>query len=127
MHPLWVAFAVALVGALALTPVARALALRLRILDQPDGRRKLQKRAVPLFGGVAVYLAVVLGLTVTNLIAGDQYPPLRELSHMLIAATGFVCLFGCLDDTWDLSPRFKLLLQICSVLPIVLGGYTIER
>ncbi len=127
MHPLWVAFGVALVGALALTPLARALALRLRILDQPDGRRKLQQRAVPLFGGVAVYLALVLGLVVINLAVGDRYPDLRELSRVLIAATGFVCLFGCLDDTWDLSPRFKLLLQVCSVLPIVLGGYSIQR
>jgi UDP-GlcNAc:undecaprenyl-phosphate GlcNAc-1-phosphate transferase len=127
MHPWGLAFGVALAAALALTPVARALALRLSILDAPDGRRKLQQRAVPLFGGVAVYFALVLGLIVINLAVGNQYPELAELSRVLIAATGFVCLFGCLDDTWDLSPRFKLLLQICSVLPIVLGGYSIQR
>lgn len=127
MLPLWIAFGVALASAIALTPLARALALRLEIVDQPDGRRKLQKRPVPLFGGVAVYLSLVLGLLAANFLAGEAYPQLFELSRVLIAATGFVCLFGCIDDTWDLSPRFKLLLQVCSVLPIVLEGYSIER
>jgi UDP-GlcNAc:undecaprenyl-phosphate GlcNAc-1-phosphate transferase len=127
MFALWMAFGVALVGAIVLTPLSRAFARRLEIVDQPDGRRKLQKRPVPLFGGVAVYLALVLGLSVANFLAGEQYPGLAELSQVLFAATGFVCLFGCIDDTWDLSPRFKLLLQVCSVLPIVLEGYAIQK
>src|SRR5688572_15865307 len=124
MLPLWIAFGAALVGAVAMTPMARALALRLGVVDQPDGRRKFQKRPVPLLGGVAVFLALVLGITAASLAASETDP---QLSRALIAAAGFVCLFGCLDDTWDLSPRFKLLLQTCSVLPIVLEGYSIEQ
>jgi UDP-GlcNAc:undecaprenyl-phosphate GlcNAc-1-phosphate transferase len=127
MLTLWMAFGMALASAIVLTPLARSFALWLGIVDRPDGGRKLQKRAVPLFGGVAVYLALVLGVLVATFFADEQQPELLELSRVLIAATGFVCLFGCVDDTWDLSPRFKLLLQTCSVLPIVLEGYSIER
>ena len=127
MQSMWMVFAAALAGALVLTPLARALARRLRIVDQPDGKRKLQKRPVPLFGGVAVYLSLLFGITAVQFVAPDMGGALDELSNVLIAAAGFVCLFGCIDDTWDLSARFKLLLQACSVLPIVLGGYSIDR
>ncbi len=45
----------------------------------------------------------------------------------MILACGLVCLVGCVDDSRDLNARFKLLLQILSVMPVVLAGYYFDR
>ncbi len=79
-----------------------------------------------MWGGIAVYLALVLGLFVARwLLPGME--TLGELSTAVMLASGFVCLLGCVDDSWDLNGRFKLLLQIISVLPIVASGYYVDR
>ncbi len=127
MGALWITFALTLVASLALTPLARFAALRLNAVDAPDGLRKLHARCVPLWGGVAVYVALLIGLTLIQWTGIADAAGLGELSTILIFATGFVCLLGCVDDSWDLNPKFKLLLQIVSVLPIVAAGYYIDR
>ncbi|MBX7164725.1 MAG: undecaprenyl/decaprenyl-phosphate alpha-N-acetylglucosaminyl 1-phosphate transferase [Pirellulales bacterium] len=123
----WTRFLVAFLCALVLTPVARALAQRLGAIDQPDGKRKIHERPVPLFGGVAVYLSLVVGLWVTTggiFAAGDE---LTRLSSVIVVVAGMVCLIGCIDDLWDLPARFKLLLQIAASSIVVLAGYWVDR
>jgi UDP-GlcNAc:undecaprenyl-phosphate/decaprenyl-phosphate GlcNAc-1-phosphate transferase len=114
------------VASLTLTPVARRLAWRLKVLDNPDGKRKLHKTPVPLLGGVAVYLSLLVALTTACLIAQSD-SRLVDLVLVLAPAAGFVCLMGCVDDRWDLHPRLKLLLQISATLPIALAGFTVNR
>ena len=58
---MWIGFVATMAASLALTPVARHLAVRWGAVDAPDGKRKLQKKPVPLWGGVAVYLSMLLG------------------------------------------------------------------
>ena len=60
-----VAFVVAAVLSHLLTPLLRRAALRLHILDWPDGRLKTHAAPVPYLGGVAIYLAFLLTLLVT--------------------------------------------------------------
>jgi UDP-GlcNAc:undecaprenyl-phosphate GlcNAc-1-phosphate transferase len=125
---MWIPFIIAFAYSLALTPIARFVALRLGIVDRPDGRRKLQKSAVPLWGGVAVYVTLLAGMwAAAQGAAPETARQLRDLCLVLVPAAGFVCLLGCIDDSWDLNPRFKLLLQIVATLPIVLSGYTVDR
>jgi len=118
---------VTLAAALCLTAAVRALAKRWDIVDQPDGRRKLHGRPVPLWGGVAVYGATVVGLLTIRLGPGGASTELIELSNAWMIAAGFVCFVGSIDDRFDLPSRLKLALQIISVLPLVLGGYYIDR
>ncbi len=127
MQPYWIGFGVAACAALALTPAARLLALLFGALDRPDGRRKLQRSPVPLWGGAAVYGALVLGLIAARQFSFDRGDELRQLSDALIAAAGFVCIMGAIDDSWDLNPRFKLLVQCVGTLPVVCTGYYVER
>lgn len=127
MNPMWLSFLPALAASLLLTPFARILAMRIGAVDRPDGKRKLHKEPVPLLGGVAVYLAVVVGLLAAQQTTFAASVPLARLSNVLILAAGFVCLLGCIDDRWDLNARFKLLLQVVSVLPIVLAGCAVDR
>jgi len=120
-------FTAAFLAALALTPLARHIALKFDAVDRPDGVRKLQQQPVPLWGGVAVYVAFALGLFLAARIQPVKDAELWHLSHVLIAAAGFVCVMGCIDDSWDLKPRVKLCLQVCATLPIVAAGYYVER
>ncbi|HEY4311177.1 MAG TPA: MraY family glycosyltransferase [Pirellulales bacterium] len=120
------ALAAAVVASLVLSPAARALARRWGVLDNPDGARKHHGRPVPLWGGVAVYLALVVGLLVVRF-AGTGSSEFDQLSTTVILACGLVCLVGCVDDSRDLNARFKLLLQILSVIPVVLAGYYFDR
>ena len=117
---------VAFVASLILTRVVRAVARRCDIVDRPDGKRKLHSRPVPLWGGVAVYAATVLGLLAFRLSAAgaEQF---TNLSNAWIIAAGFVCFVGSIDDRYNLPSRIKLALQIVSVLPIILLDYAVNR
>lgn len=127
MSTLVVTFVVALVASAGLTRVVRSVARRWGIVDRPDGKRKLHAGPVPSWGGVAVYAAFVLGLLVANYGSAGAGGAQIELSTTLILTAGIVCLFGGIDDCWDLNSRLKLLLQVCAVLPIVALGYYIDR
>ncbi len=103
------AFAGALVLAIGVTPVARWLAPRIGVMDQPEAR-KIHLRPVPRMGGVAIYLAVI----VAALILGE-YRNFAQFGSILVGATG-VSFLGLLDDRWGLRPLVKLLGQVLAAL-----------
>jgi UDP-GlcNAc:undecaprenyl-phosphate/decaprenyl-phosphate GlcNAc-1-phosphate transferase len=116
----------AFVASLVLTRAVRAVARCYDIVDRPDGKRKLHGRPVPLWGGVAVYIATVIGLLAVRFSdAGTS--TFTSLSNAWIIAAGFVCFVGSIDDRYNLPSRIKLALQVVSVLPIVILGYYVNR
>jgi UDP-GlcNAc:undecaprenyl-phosphate/decaprenyl-phosphate GlcNAc-1-phosphate transferase len=116
----------AFVASLLLTVAVRAFARRHDIVDRPDGKRKLHGRPVPLWGGVAVYAATVIGLLAVRF-GADGTKEFIQLSNAWIIAAGIVCFVGSIDDRYNLPSRIKLVLQIVSVLPIVMLGYYVDR
>jgi UDP-GlcNAc:undecaprenyl-phosphate GlcNAc-1-phosphate transferase len=120
-------FSVTFTASLALTVIIRAAALRWGIIDRPDGQRKLHNGVKPLGGGVALYLSLILGLLAANYLCYKSWQNLWSLSLVVVSAGGFVCFFGLIDDICRLNARFKLLMQICAVLPIALAGYSIDK
>ncbi len=122
----WViTFGVSLVASALLTPAVRWLALSWGVVDRPDGLRKRHPREVPLWGGIAVYLATACGLSVARLGGLARGYEFEELYAVLIAMAGFVCFIGLIDDDVRLKPRVKLLLQTCAVVPLVLAGFRV--
>jgi UDP-GlcNAc:undecaprenyl-phosphate GlcNAc-1-phosphate transferase len=115
------------VASVLLTLVVRVAARRWGIVDRPDGERKLHEGPVPLWGGVAVYLAVVLGLVTATWVGTDASAEQVDLVRTLILTAGTVCVFGAIDDRWVLRSRHKLLLQIVAVIPVVAMGYSVDR
>ena len=113
----WLAPAVALVMVCALTPVVRRLLVARQWLDYPDDRRQ-HDRPTPRGGGLAVLagLAVALGI-LTRFDAG-----LWLLVGLVLALGGL----GWLDDRYELSVRWRFLVQlaIAIVMVIVAGGIT---
>ncbi|MBN2579501.1 MAG: undecaprenyl/decaprenyl-phosphate alpha-N-acetylglucosaminyl 1-phosphate transferase [Pirellulales bacterium] len=120
-----ISLGIAVCTALLLTPVVGRVAQRWQVVDRPDGRRKLHHNTVPLWGGVGVYLGLVLGLLAAGShCLGEAY---ADLAWAVALAAGIACVFGCIDDAFCLRARYKLALQTLSVLPIVLVGYYVDR
>src|SRR5260370_1165214 len=57
MFTLITIFGVSFLFCFFLTPLARGLATRYRLVDRPDGERKLQARPTPTAGGLVVLLS----------------------------------------------------------------------
>lgn len=102
------------VAAYAFTPLCRWLALRLNILDRP-GWRKVHDRATPLLGGVAVYCAFLLSLTLNGVFLPGM--------GTLVAAGTLIFMVGLWDDVRSLSPVFRLGVQLAAALYVVFIGH----
>ena len=91
----------ALLFAIGATPLARRLAPRLGVMDQPSAR-KIHTRAMPRLGGAAIYLAFILALL---LFENRHY--ISQLASILLGAT-LVSFCGIWDDRWGMRPLLKL-------------------
>ena len=96
-----IAFAVAFLSTLVLTLPVRRLALRLGLVDQP-GPRKVHFKPMPLLGGLAIYLGVVLGVLLV------RPGPTAQIVGILAGAT-LLAIVGILDDGGLLHHQIKLM------------------
>lgn len=120
-----VAAAATFAASLVLTPLARRMAWRCGAVCRPDGKRKLQARPTALFGGGAVYLALLFGLVGAWMLASDAVQD--KLPAALGLSAGLLCLLGVYDDLYDMRARWKLLGQILATLPVVaVGSYATD-
>jgi UDP-GlcNAc:undecaprenyl-phosphate GlcNAc-1-phosphate transferase len=115
----------------ALTVAIRALAPRLGLTDQPDGHRKLHGTAIPLGGGLAIFLASLLALAVIYFLAPEPWrSSLHNRERWLwgtLAASAAIVVLGLLDDRFCLRGRHKLTGQVVISLCLALAGLTIHR
>ncbi len=109
----------AMVIAMLATPVARAVAFRIGMVDHP-APRKLHTRPIPLLGGLALYLAVLIALLVLE----DRYN-LPQLAGILIGATA-ISFLGIWDDRWGLRPLIKLAGQIAVAGVVMATGVMVS-
>ncbi len=117
---------IAIAASLAMTPLAKALALRFDAVSHPDGNRKLHVRPTPLWGGSAVFFAVIAAVTASYRVVPGTLSTMILLLAVGLSA-GMLCLLGCYDDRHEMRARHKLLGQIVSTLPVVIVGCYIER
>ena len=96
-----IAFAVGLIASMGLTVPVRQLALRVGMVDHP-GPRKMHVQPMPLLGGLAIYLGVLIALVVSL-----DGPALRQVIGIYAGAT-LVAVVGILDDRGLLHHQIKL-------------------
>jgi len=99
------AFLIALFASLTLTVPVRALALRVGMVDLP-GPRKVHLSPIPLLGGLAMYVAVVLAVLFTF-----SGPARSQIVGILTGAT-VVAVVGILDDRGWLHHQVKLFIAM---------------
>ena len=107
------AFAIPLVAALILTPLAGRLAARLGILDRPAAH-KFHRRATPYLGGAVVAGALLLVAAMT---VGTSGQLLTILACGLALAT-----VGLIDDWRTVSPWVKLLVEASAAIALWIVG-----
>src|SRR5216684_1837105 len=101
MNTSLIAFAVGLIASMGLTVPVRELALRTGMVDHP-GPRKVHVQPMPLLGGLAIYLGVLIALLVS--MGGLA---LTQVLGIFSAAT-LVAVVGILDDRGLLHHQIKL-------------------
>jgi len=108
-----------LVVALAATPIFRWIAVRKRIVDQPDQAVKIHREPIPYLGGCAIWLAWMVPMAVYGLVAeGVEW---RAMGALLAGGTvAFVT--GLVDDLKEIDPRTKLIGQAAAAAILLLGG-----
>ena len=121
-----------------LTPIVRASAPALGLIDLP-GERKVHVQPTPRGGGIAIFLGVLIPTIVLGVvcvagpagrfaIVDEILQELRGASHLAVQlaaiAAGAVVLFltGLADDRWNLSWKFRLGLQLSVAVGVVFAG-----
>jgi len=93
----------------ALRPVARGVGL----IDRPGGR-KMHVGDVPVIGGLAMFLGLLLG-GIANAGAVQGYT-------FFLGAVTVLVVVGALDDRYDLPASVRFLAQICAAMLMVSGA-----
>ncbi|MCX6369907.1 MAG: MraY family glycosyltransferase [Solirubrobacterales bacterium] len=111
------AFVVAFVVAVALTPLTARLGRRVGAVDQPR-ERGLSEHPTPLLGGLAILAAVL----VSSFIFLDPGAADDEKIRGILAGAIIITLVGALDDRFDLPAPVKFIGQIiAATIPVVAG------
>ena len=116
------AFVVAFVVAVALTPLTARLGRRVGAVDQPR-ERGLSEHPTPLLGGLAILAAVF----VASLIFLDSGVGEDEKTRGILAGAIIVTLVGALDDRFDLPAAVKFIGQIIAATIPVLAGVEVAN
>ena len=90
---------ISLLLCLLLTPIAR----KIDLLDHPS-ERKVHRSPVPLVGGAAIFLTMVLVITLATSYGMETLP--------LIIACGMMLVTGMIDDLRELSAFIRFVVQI---------------
>jgi UDP-GlcNAc:undecaprenyl-phosphate GlcNAc-1-phosphate transferase len=107
--PALTGFVIALLAISALRP----LAIKVDLVDRPGGR-KMHEGVVPVIGG----LAMLLGL----LVAFGVVPVAHQPSTAFTAACALLIVVGLADDRFDISPWFRLPVHAAAAGLLIFGA-----
>lgn len=112
-----IAFSLGCLGTLALTPLVKKIAAWAGAIDRPDAR-KVHKVPTPLWGGLGVFVSLVIAVLVTLKVFPSESslmtPKLWDnLAGMMIGSL-MIVLTGMWDDRYNMPAKVKLLCQIAT-------------
>ncbi len=100
-------FIVSIIISLSMTPpVAKRLAVKIGAVDVPKDERRVHKKPMPLMGGVAIYVSIII----TSIIF---LPMDRTLISIILGGT-IILISGIIDDVKGLSLGQSLYSNRCS-------------
>lgn len=96
-----------------LTPLVKRLAYRIGATDLPN-KRKIHAELMPRLGGLAIFISFIVGVIIFNPDSRFEWP--------IIIGAILVTGIGIIDDKYQLSARYKFIVQTIAALIVVLGG-----
>ncbi|HZH92595.1 MAG TPA: MraY family glycosyltransferase, partial [Tissierellaceae bacterium] len=118
METVWIPFVVAAVIAFAATPFVIKTAPKVGAMDIPKDDRRVHKDPMPLIGGVAMYLAIAVGMFVF-------LPKTRDFISIFVGAT-IILISGIKDDIGGTTPKEKLFYQLLAAGIVIWGGVQVD-
>lgn len=88
------------------------------IVDNPDAR-KLQKRPIPVMGGVAVFIGVVAGVLCGMALQSVLGHNVNGSVMAVICAMMVMLYVGSMDDIVGLTPRCRLIIEVLTILGLI--------
>ena len=131
MDVYFVAFVSALIGTLSATEFIRVLAIRLRAVDQPGGRR-VHRRPTARLGGLGIYWGLCAALGLATYGQAHWAAPLHSFDPGLLGMLGMLIGGGCLlivgllDDVHGMAAITKLGCQAAAALMLYAFGWRVE-
>lgn len=111
------AFLIAVVVALAITPGVIFLAAKTGAMDAPDAR-KVHKKPIPRIGGLGIYAAFMVSMLTVMAFTDLSADVFHELAGLMVSGTMIVVL-GLIDDYTNLPAKVKLAGQIAAACVLV--------
>ena len=94
---------------LIMTPIAIKIAPKIGALDIPKDDRRMHSKAMPRFGGIAIYLGTIIPMLI--------FMPIDTKLLGVIAGGTLIFLVGVYDDLRGMPAKVKLLGQIaCAII-----------
>lgn len=110
-----IVFIVAMLTSMVVYPLALKFARNHDIVDNPNAR-KLQRRPVPVFGGIVVYLGILAGMLLLWALM-----PNKILPYSIVGMTIMMSI-GAWDDLKDISAFLRLAIEILVVTGFILSS-----
>ncbi|MBU3127366.1 undecaprenyl/decaprenyl-phosphate alpha-N-acetylglucosaminyl 1-phosphate transferase [Clostridium tagluense] len=102
-----------------ITPLVKRFAILVNAIDIPKDERRVHKKPVPIMGGLAIYISFVIGAILYNGI-------LTSYQLGIIVGATIIVMGGMIDDIKELSPKYKLLIQIMAAVCLLMSGVKIS-
>ena len=118
MNNIVIPFITSAAMSLFMTPIVKKIAIKYGAVDIPKDDRRIHKKPMPLMGGLAIYISVV--------VASLIFTPIDESLLATIIGGTIILISGIIDDIKDLSPRAKLVFQIIAAIVLILGDVKID-
>lgn len=102
------------------------IAEKFKIIDIPEKFRKIHNKAVPLLGGMAIFLSffIILFFAKEKILVGNL-----NNNHWIGFFIGacFLMLGGYIDDKYNISAKYQIICPLLAIVSVILGGVEIEK
>lgn len=116
------AFAISFAVSIMATPWARNIAYKCHAVDYPRARG-MNKEPVPLMGGLAIVLGFMASMLCLFPFVEDFHT--KQFAGFIVGGI-IIVIVGMFDDVYELSAKFKLLMQIIVAVIVVATGNKLD-
>lgn len=111
------AFFIALIVTYGFTPLARQIAFKVKLLDEPN-HKKSHSHPTPLLGGLAIYIAFFAAVLLTT--------DFNDYIYGIWIGATIIFLLGIVDDKLGMMPKMKLSGQILAAFVVYKFGLRVS-